>query len=160
MKLYFLRHGAAEERRPDLPDADRRLTPEGIEEMRRVSAGLAALGLRLDAVLTSPLARARETAEMAAEALGLQDRVRIEKRLASGARPGDLQAALEDQPGNARLLLVGHEPDFSTLISTLIGGGRLRMKKAGVACVDLDRVEPGAGELRWLMEPGQLAQVG
>jgi len=160
MKLYFLRHGIAEEHRPGLPDGERHLTPEGVEEMRAVGRALKLLELELDTVLTSPLVRARDTARLAAEALGLEDRVREEIRLASGCGFQDLAAALEGVPEKARVLLVGHEPDFSTLISQLIGGGAVRMKKASLASVDAPRIAPGAGELRWLLTSGQLRKLG
>lgn len=156
MRLYFLRHGIAEEREPGRPDSARKLTPAGIAEMERVGAGLKALGLEFDAILTSPLVRARETAEIAAGALKLN--VLEEPRLASGAGFGDLQEALESQPERARLLLVGHEPDFSLFVEALTGG-RVRMKKASVALVEARKVEPGIGELRWLLEPGHLGRI-
>lgn len=160
MKIYFLRHGEAEERQPGLSDAQRQLTPAGIAEMRAIGRGLAALDLRLDTILTSPLIRAHQTAALAAEALGLVDHLREDQRLASGARFADLDHALQDEKPTARVLLVGHEPDFSSLISELIGGGRVRMKKAAIACVDVSSVNRGAGELRWLLEPEQLVRFG
>ncbi len=156
MKLYFLRHGIAEDAVPPMRDAERKLTEEGIREMEGVGRGLQALGLDFDQILTSPLVRARETAEIAARALGREDRLRVCPNLASGARFGDLQRALEDLPSRSRVLLVGHEPDLSTLISDLIGGGAVRMKKASLAMVDAMHVEPDAGELRWLLTAEQL----
>lgn len=160
MKIYFLRHGDAEERQPGLSDAQRQLTAAGIEEMRAVGKGMAALDLRLDTILTSPLIRAAQTAGLAAEALGLMDHLREDQRLASGARFADLDHALQDEKPTARVLLVGHEPDFSSLIAELIGGGNVRIKKAALACVDVTSVSRGAGELRWLLEPEQLVQLG
>lgn len=160
MKLYFLRHGIAEDPRAGLPDARRALTPEGEAQMRAVGRGMEALGLRFDAILTSPLARARQTAEIAARELGQGERVREEPALASGAGLPDLARALEGQPETARLLLVGHEPDFSEMIGALIGGGSVRVKKASLACVEALRVRSGSGELRWLLKPEHLCRLG
>lgn len=156
MKLYFLRHGIAEDPGPGTRDFDRRLTPEGITEMEGVGRGLKVLGLDFDAILTSPLVRARETAALAAQALGREDRLTICQPLASGAGFSDLKSALDGQHSRARVLLVGHEPDMSTLISYLVGGGAVRMKKASLAYVEAFPISPGAGELRWLLTAEQL----
>jgi phosphohistidine phosphatase len=159
MRLYFLRHGIAEERSPSGSDFDRRLTDEGIREMETVAQGLHKLGLRFDAILTSPLVRARQTAAIVARELNVEDVLREERGLASGAGLGDLQDVLESQPSKAHVLLVGHEPDFSGFVSRLIGGGRVKMKKAGLACVETAAIEPGAGELRWLLNPDHFRKL-
>lgn len=160
MRIYFLRHGDAEDRRAGLADPERRLTEEGIQEMRDVARGMTRLGLDLDRILTSPYLRARETAEIAAEALELQGRLREEPRLRSGCEFPDLVAALEGVAPEERVLVVGHEPDFSTLISTLIGGGNVRMRKAGLAAVEWTPPQPGQGELLFLLAPAHLVRLG
>jgi phosphohistidine phosphatase len=160
MKLYFLRHGIAQDHAPGLRDADRRLTPVGVDEMRGVGRGMAALDLRFDVILTSPLARARETAALAAEALGCPDAVREVRGLACGCGLDELATALAGQAHDARVLLVGHEPDFSELISLLIGGGAVRMKKASLAYVEAALLAPGACELRWLLNAAHLLRIG
>jgi phosphohistidine phosphatase len=157
MRLFLLRHGDAEDRRVGLSDAERRLTPEGIEEMKQVARGMRELDLRPDAILSSPLVRARETAELAAAGLGLETLLRIEPHLASGARFDDFLRAVRGLPADSRVLLVGHEPDLSHVVSTLIGGGRVRMRKAALACVEWSPPQPGTGELRWLLNPEQIA---
>jgi len=159
MKLYFLRHGIAEDQRPGHTDVERRLTDEGIEEMQAVGRGMKRLGLEFDAILTSPLVRARQTAALAADALGLEDLVREEPRLACGCGFGDLQDMLIAQPHRARILLVGHEPDFSTLVGAVIGGGSVRMKKATLACVNVQVLQPGGGELRSLLNAEHLVAI-
>jgi phosphohistidine phosphatase len=159
MRIYFLRHGVAEDWRPGITDAERRLTVEGVEEMRVIARAIRALGLRFDAILTSPLARARETAAIVADALQAEDRLREEPLLEPECRYDDLIRVLEGQPAKAHVLLVGHEPDCSTLIADLIGGGRVRMKKAALACVEWHGSRPGDGELRWLLNPEQLRRV-
>ncbi len=160
MNLYFLRHGIAEDRRPDLPDAERRLTPEGTRELRAMGRGLRALDLRPEVVLTSPLVRARQTAQLAAEALGCPERLREDYRLAAGAGFGDMTAVLEGVSPESRVLLVGHEPDLSEMIAALIGGGMIRMKKASLACVSTPRLTPAAGELRWLLTASLITRLG
>ena len=127
--------------------------------MVRVARGMTALDLELDAILTSPLLRAKETAEIVADALDLHRLLREAPVLGGGCMVGDLQSLLRDQPRRARVLLVGHEPDFGNLVSGLIGGGRVRMRKASLACLEVDRVEPGGGELRWFLTPDQLARL-
>lgn len=160
MKLYFLRHGIAEDGRLGLSDRDRRLTTAGIAEMEGVAKGLMALGLRPDAILHSPLVRARETARIVATGLDLVSHLHEEPGLACGCRLRDLEQMLNHRAKLQHVLLVGHEPDFSTLVATLIGGGNVRMKKASLACVDTSTAAPGAGELRWLWEAPQLVRLG
>jgi len=159
MRLYFLRHATAEERTGALPDAERRLTAEGVRESRGVAAGLARLGVRFDAIYTSPLARARETAEVVAA--GLQGPAPVPApALAYGCGIAELSRLLHGRRDRDHVLLVGHEPDFSAMVGALIGGGLVRMKKAAIASVDVSAVSPGAGELRWLLNPEQLALAG
>lgn len=138
----------------------RRLTPDGIKEMRQAAKGMKALDLKLDAIFTSPLARARETAQLAAEGLGLEDLIQESELLACGCRFRELADLLGRCRPEARILLVGHEPDMSTLVGDLIGGGCVRMRKASLACVETTRLMPGAGELLWLLAPGQLRDLG
>jgi phosphohistidine phosphatase len=157
MNLYFLRHGKAEDRQPGLSDFDRRLTSEGVAEMRQEGAGLAALKLRVDLILSSPLPRALETAQIVAEEFNLpKERLIEDGRLAAGVFAlGNLQSLLEDHAQYDNVMLVGHEPDLSSLVHTLCGAV-IDMKKGGLACVDTARVEPGLGVLRWLLTPRHL----
>jgi phosphohistidine phosphatase len=123
--IWFLRHGEAEDTEPDF---DRRLTPKGERQARDAGAALALLGVEIEVCLTSPKVRARETARLACEPLGVE--VTVDERLTGGRfDPLDLTAGLDD------VLLVGHEPDFSDAIAHLTGG-RVDMKKGGLAAVD------------------------
>jgi phosphohistidine phosphatase len=161
MHLYFLRHGKAEERRPDLTEYDRHLTPEGIEEMQAEARAMAALSLRFDALFSSPLPRALETARIVQTALGLPDSLlAIEPRIAEAFLFGDLQSLLFACPANSRILLVGHEPYFSMLVGELIGGAEIALKKGGLAYVEANRLEPGQGVLHWLLTPKLLIRSG
>jgi phosphohistidine phosphatase len=159
VKLYFLRHGIAEEQSSTGRDADRRLTDEGVAEMEAVAAGMAVLGLRFDRILCSPRVRARHTAEIAAAALGQGEQLAVEPALGYGCGLSELRELLAGVEGKARVLLVGHQPDLSLNVGALIGGGRVQMKKASLACVEVSRVEPGCGELRWLMPAAYLSQI-
>jgi phosphohistidine phosphatase len=133
--IWFLRHGDAER---GAPDFDRRLTEKGQRQSRAAGGTLAALGVKPEICLTSPRVRARETAELACEALGVE--VASEDRLSDGDfDPLELAAGLDE------VLLVGHEPDFSTAVARLTGA-RVDLKKGGLAGVE-------DGELRVLVRP-------
>jgi phosphohistidine phosphatase len=162
MRLYFLRHATAEDAQPGQPDLDRRLTREGKEEMRAVARGLKGLDVKVDRILTSPAQRARETAALAAAVLGGPALLVEEPRLSPGCSIADLRGLLAAQEGVQRLMLVGHEPDFSGLIGALIGtGGQyVEMKKAGLARLDVASVDPGGAVLEWLIPPKVFAAGG
>ena len=152
MELYFLRHGIAEDEGPEgAGDAGRRLTKEGIAKMRAEARGLRQLGLRLDTLLSSPLARAHETAEIVAKELGLE--LQLADALAPGCDGQRLFDLLGEHRAAERVMVVGHEPDFSALIGELIGGSRVQLKKGGLARVDLEVLEAGAATLVWLLPP-------
>lgn len=158
MRLYFLRHGPAASRLAwTAPDAERPLTDDGVALTRAVARKLRGLGLGVTSVLTSPYARAHETAVIAAEELGLDGEPVLEERLEPGFGVSDLREILAGRGGDERLMLVGHEPDFSVTISATIGGGRVRMKKSGLARVDIDDIEGPEGRLAWLAPPKLLA---
>lgn len=159
MILVFLRHGVAEDKGPPEDDAKRRLTEDGRREVRRVAKGLATMELGYSACLTSPLVRARETAEEACDVLGIGE-VRLEEALRPDGRWQALRGALESFGNDAVILLVGHEPSMSSFIAASLDspGARIEMKKAGVARVDLD--SPGSpGELKFLLRPKQAAAL-
>lgn len=156
MQLYLLRHGIAEEGGWNTPDHARRLTPEGIEQMHAEAEALRRMNLKLDLILSSPLVRARQTAEIVANALEMRERLRNDPRLASGCRLGDLQGIIADYPQAERLMLVGHNPDLSLLTSQLVGGANVSLKKGGIARIHIDRIEPAKGELEWLLTPAIL----
>jgi len=146
MRLYFLRHGAADWPDWKKPDEERPLTKAGRNELHQVGDFLAKLKAQPDLILTSPLPRASQTAEIAAE--HLQVRVHEEKSLAPGFGANHLRRLLRKYPDQV-LMLVGHEPDFSSAIASLTGGS-VKLAKAGVALLEL---EAGKGRLRWLFPP-------
>jgi len=139
--IWLLRHAEAER---GSPDEDRRLTGKGEEQARTAGAALRALGIKLDVCLSSPLVRAEQTARLACEPLGVD--VRIDDRLSGGPfDPEELAAGFE------HVLLVGHDPDFSTAVHDMTGA-EVEMKKGGLAGVD-------GGELKVLLRPRELAAI-
>jgi phosphohistidine phosphatase len=159
VRVYFLRHGIAGERRAWRgDDAERPLTKQGIERMRIIAAALTRLDLSVDAIITSPLVRAKETAEIVAHTLQPRPKTVEDTRLAPGFDARTLRAILRDHPYAGTVMVVGHEPDFSETISALIGGGHVAIKKGGLARVDLPDAQSGRGELVWLVPPRVLAR--
>lgn len=154
MILYFLRHGRAEERGAGVADADRQLSSEGVAQLRAAAPIWRRLNLRPDAVVSSPLRRAVQTAQLLAEAVGASDEPTIANRLAPGASWFDFGRSLADRPEARRILFVGHEPDLSHTVALLTGANAVRMRPGGLACVEFPGVpEPGGGELAWLLDP-------
>jgi phosphohistidine phosphatase len=165
-ELLLLRHGLAEERAGAADDGQRGLTPEGRERTARVIQRLVTLDLACDVVLSSPLVRARQTAELAV-AWGLAPELELAAALAPLADPLPLLerwlGPLSPRPGWRRLALVGHEPDLSTLAALLIGvpmaqaPQALQLKKAGVALLRWPAPPPaplaGSARLELLLPP-------
>jgi phosphohistidine phosphatase len=155
MILYFLRHGQAGDRAEwQGDDAERPLTKRGKESMGREAETIVQLDLRLEVILTSPLLRAVQTGEIIAERLMLSDKFIVDPRLAPGFNFDRLVEILKENTGLNAILLVGHEPDFSQVISQLTEGGQLALKKGGLARVDLNgNSEAPVGVLVWLIPP-------
>lgn len=156
MRLYFLRHGLAGERedwRGD--DASRPLTAEGIAKMEREAKTIGKLGLKLDAIVTSPLVRAAQTARIVADELDLRDALVVDDNLGLDFDLGRLRNVIEQHRAAEALMLVGHEPSMSRTLGD-ITGARVELKKGALACVD---VGPASlrGELIWLVPPKILA---
>jgi phosphohistidine phosphatase len=152
MRLYLFRHGPAGSRAEwEGPDGERPLTPEGRTVVERMCRTMAKAGITVDAVLTSPLVRARQTAEIAAQALDVPNRLVDDDRLVHGFDREGLATILADWPRAEALMLVGHEPDFSSTVAELTGGAVV-IKKAGLVRVDLDETTL-RGELVWLVAP-------
>lgn len=158
MELYFLRHGIAADTAPDGHDASRALTKEGIAKMKSAARGLRKLGLKVDVLLSSPLTRAHETAQIAAHELGVE--LRLSDALGPGCTLPQLIELLGEHRAADRVMLVGHEPDFSTLAGALTGGSRVLLKKGGLVRVDAEVLEAGAGTLVWLLPPRAMREAG
>jgi phosphohistidine phosphatase len=163
MNLYVLRHGLATQSESASAAADRRrpLTAKGRKKMRRSVAAMKRMGVEFDLILSSPCRRAKETAELVAEAFGGRESLQILKELAPGEPAAAALAALRRQhllPDN--LLLVGHEPQLSGLVSLLLSGSprlRIAFKKGGLCKLALPSWKPAArAALEWLLTPKQL----
>jgi phosphohistidine phosphatase len=168
MLLYLLRHGVAADRIPGgfADDADRLLTDRGREKLQLEALGMRALGLRFDRIFTSPLLRARQTAQVVAGAYGIEDEILVTQALAPG---GGFSQVLHAQSPLVRVLnnhtfesalLVGHEPDLSELASLLLTGSaglNVQFKKGGLCAIAVESLtKPALNELLWLLAPRQL----
>lgn len=153
-QLWLLRHGEAEPHGAR-PDDDRQLTERGRDQSRAAGRALAALELTFQLAFTSPKVRSLETARLACEALGIEPAVH--EPLRSGFDRHEALALLHAAGGDRRVLVVGHEPDFSQVIHDLTGA-RIDLKKGGIAGI---RLESGArGELVALLRPRELDRIG
>jgi phosphohistidine phosphatase len=155
-RLWLLRHADAEPH-GTRPDAERRLTERGSRQARSAGAAIARMGVEFEAVLTSPRERALRTAAFAAEAWSEEQRALIEvhEPLSGGFDARGALAALAGLSADGRLLLVGHEPDLSTVVGELTGA-RIDLKKGGLAVMRLDG--PSA-QLVMLLRPADLALI-
>jgi phosphohistidine phosphatase len=148
MHLYFLRHGEADW--PDWQKSDdaRPLNEKGRKEMKKVAKYLRALALDIDYILTSPLPRARQTAEIVADKLELK--LEEEESLEPGFDGSDVKKLLQKHRGRG-VMIVGHEPDFTEAIKELTGA-TTKLSKGGVALVEIAPTG-AAGRLLWLIPP-------
>lgn len=156
LELYLLRHADAGDSATWADsDAERPLSPKGERQAERISRHLASLGFEPDAIVTSPKVRAAQTAAAVGHALGRP--VVEDARLAGPFDVEDLIAILHDAGDPARVVLVGHDPDFSDVLARLVGAVAITMRKGALARVDLlPPIEPGGGVLRWLISPDAL----
>lgn len=155
-ELYFVRHGLAEERGDAWPeDAKRPLTSEGMSRMRKAARGLARLGVSVEVVLTSPLVRARQTAEIVAGELDPRPSLVNIDSLAPDGSYAAVVADLEKHARKTRIALVGHEPMMGELAARLIGSRHpIEFKKGAVCRIDVEDLPPaGPADLRWMLTP-------
>lgn len=155
MKLLLLRHAAAVPRgTPGVADDDRPLTPRGRKKFEAAAKGLARIVDRPDVLLTSPLPRAKVTAEIAARAFGRIE-PRTEPALAEDS-VADIVAALEKLSSAGTVAVVGHEPVLSAVLAHLLEASdaeRLAFKKGGAALIDLPEGAKAPGRLLWFVKP-------
>jgi phosphohistidine phosphatase len=165
MNLYFLRHAKAQPRSPKWrPDSKRPLTREGESRMFDVARGIKTLDVSFDVILTSPYVRALRTAEILAEVYNSQ-KVFETARLAADAGLKEIMDEVNENFSAAgEIVLVGHEPFMSRLISTLLTGEDgmdLELKKAGFCKLTIGKLVFGkCARLNWLLTPRQLARLG
>jgi phosphohistidine phosphatase len=147
-----MRHGQAAEPNPGEPDRSRTLTPQGARDIELVGQWLRRIACVPDALVCSPLVRARQTARLVAEALGIS-KAREDERLAHGCAFAELRAIVSACGAVETVLVVGHQPDMGGLTSALIGGGAVAISPGGIASIEIGRLAPGGGALRWLISP-------
>ena len=151
-QLWLLRHGEAVPH-DSKPDHEREVTARGERQALAAGAALSRLGIEFDACYTSPKVRARQTAELACRSLGVEPV--DENALAEGFDRDDAITLLRAHGDDARVLVVGHEPDFSQVVHDLTGG-RVDFKKGAVAAV---REQGGQGELLMMLRPRELEAI-
>jgi phosphohistidine phosphatase len=160
MNLYFLRHASAGVRRPNpLIDVKRPLDKEGLEQCWLVAQFLNAVNVQFDAVLSSPLKRALQTASRVANEIGHDAPVHITKALAPGATLQEFQRMLQDYSHFDNVMVVGHNPNLAQFLSATVGvaGSRpgIRLRKGSLARVDTSQHPP---TLQWLVAPSSLGR--
>ena len=163
MNLYILRHGLAAERAASrhAKDSDRPLTPKGKRKLWRTVRTMEGLGIRFDLILSSPYLRARQTAEIVAEGFGAEKHLRLSDALEPD---GDVEKLIElldsIRPAPEDVLLVGHEPYLSGLVSLLVTGQSglsMALKKGGLCRLSVESLDPGrCASLEWLLTPKQM----
>jgi len=159
MEIYILRHAIAVERGTPgyKKDSDRPLTKEGEAKMRQIAEAMLGMELKFDLILSSPYVRAEQTAQIVAN--GLDEEVTFTDFLAPDGSALELIAEINDEKPQ-RVLLVGHEPDLSRLISVLVTGGSdaaIELKKGGLCKLTSEKLKFGqCAMLNWLLTPKQL----
>lgn len=164
MDLYVVRHAMAVEPSAVERDSERPLSDDGRKRMQQATRSWDALGVTVDVILTSPYLRAQQTAQLAAAALGIADRVEVCPPLSSGASPTAVVTALRERcDESSRVMVVGHEPDLGRLISLLLCGddqAGFRVKKGGLTKLLVDDLHPGrCAVLEWHLWPRHLLRM-
>jgi phosphohistidine phosphatase len=160
MRLYLLRHASAADNAPS--DAERKLTKEGEEESRIAGAALAEFGVKPTRIFSSPLVRARQTARIAAKALKFAEDIVTLDELLNDSSMRELLKALKSSGVTGDVLLVGHAPSVSEHLAALIGAndsGGFPFGKGSIACIELEQLQAGSGQLRWFMRQKQLRLI-
>jgi phosphohistidine phosphatase len=164
-ELYIMRHGlaAARDASTAMDDAKRPLTSEGKQKMREIAEGLVRADLQLDWIVSSPLVRAVETAEIVEEALGSKPPLETCDALSPGGAPEALITFLAKRSNRRRTLVVGHEPDLGELAARLIGAGRnahMPFKKGGCCLITFSEFPPKTpGRLVWWLPPRMMRKL-
>jgi phosphohistidine phosphatase len=162
LELYLIRHGIAAERGDEYPDDSKRpLTSGGIARLRKEAKALEALGVGIDHIVTSPLVRTKQTADVFAESLKSKPSVSASDALAPASTPAAVVQELGKHVKKGRIALVGHEPNLGELAARLIGARLpLEFKKGAICRIDFDTLPPkGVGQLRWFITPKMLRNI-
>ncbi len=162
LELYLIRHGIAAERGEEYPDDSKRpLTSEGIARLRKEAKGLDALDVTFDLILSSPLVRARQTAEILAEATKTKAPISTSDALTPAGGPAAVMHELARHMRKERIALVGHEPNLGELAAQLIGSRvPIPFKKGAICRIDFAVFPPkGKGSLVWFLPPRVLRKL-
>jgi phosphohistidine phosphatase len=162
-ELYLVRHAIAAERGDEWPDDTKRpLTAGGASRFSEVVAGLVWLGVGIDEIFSSPLVRAKQTADILSARLPERPPVKILDELAPGHDPASVRAELARRSKRRRVAVVGHEPDLGELTAALLGASRaVPFRKGGVCRIDVEGLGSArAGELIWFFPPKILRKAG
>lgn len=163
IELYLIRHGVAADRGDDYPDdAKRPLTSQGVTRLRKEGRGLAELEVSFDVILTSPLVRAKQTAETLAATFSSRPAVAVTDALAPGGTYNAFIDELARHDRLRRIAAVGHEPGIGELASRLLGAKKaVEFRKGAVCRIDLATLPPtGPGTLRWFLTSKMLRFIG
>ena len=161
-ELYLVRHAIAAERGSEWPDDNKRpLTERGISRFKEAVKGLRRMDVTLDEIFTSPLLRAKQTAELLAAGVEGKPSVKVLEALAPGHSPASVMTQLARAAKRRRIAIVGHEPELGELAAHLIGAGRaLAFKKGGICRIDLGSLSSKrAASLAWFLPPTVLRRV-
>ena len=162
LELYLIRHGIAAERGEEYPDDSKRpLTSGGISRLRKEARALEDLKVGFDHIITSPLVRTRQTADVFAETLKSKPSISTSDALAPAGAPTAVIQELAKHMRKGRIAIVGHEPNLGELAARLIGARNpLEFKKGAICRIDFEIFPPkGTGHLRWFVTPRMLREI-
>lgn len=163
MELYLVRHGVAAERGPQYPDDTQRpLTPEGIESLRREARALDVLEVSFDLIISSPLLRTRQTAEVLADGMRDHPRIVFSDALAPSGSAAAVVEEVAKHAADRKIALVGHEPGIGELAAKLVGArAPFEFKKGAICRIDFAADPAKAhGSVRWFVPPKLLKRIG
>jgi phosphohistidine phosphatase len=164
MELYLVRHAVALEREEykGKDDAERPLTTDGRNKMRRAARGMRRLGLSFDLILSSPFARARDTADIVAHEFTNRRHLKLCEHLRPGGRQKELIKTLQKLRVHS-VVLVGHEPDLSKLLARLAGvksSQTLKLRKGAVCLLSIDEIRNGpCAQIEWILHSKHLERI-
>ena len=156
MKLYLVRHAIAEAGIPNHEDDSLRpLTEKGREKMKKIANTLKTLDVEPDLIVSSPYLRASQTASILAKIFKYKEVIAYSDSLVPMSEPNDMIGEINEKYSVDELMLVGHEPNLSSLASYLLNGGFfINLKKGGVICLSVDDLQNGRkAVLEWLITP-------
>ena len=163
LELYLIRHGLAADRGDEYPDDSKRpLTGDGIASLRKEAKALDGLAIGFDHIITSPLVRARQTADAFAEHMKTKPTISNSDALTPAGSAAAVIQEIGKHARKGRIALVGHEPNMGELAARLLGArGAIPFKKGAICRIDFDVLPPkGLGQLRWFVTPKMLRKLG